>query len=135
MAFLTIIFRKYQKGLSKLNTINEICMYCKLMWFCVNILRFRTKLIYGYSLRMISSYITILALFIVASALPPLSRLPVKVTEKGTNVTFATTCLHNGKVQVDKDQEKAQSEKDSHSESIGNVYPGFCLFCFPVYCL
>ena len=25
-----------------------------------------------------------------------MSRLPVKITEHGTKVTFATTCLHNG---------------------------------------
>ena len=38
----------------------------------------------------------ILALFIVAPPLSAVSRIPVKITEQGTNVAFATTCLQNG---------------------------------------
>ena len=32
----------------------------------------------------------------MAAFIPSLSCLPFKITEQGTNVTFATTCLHNG---------------------------------------
>ena len=42
----------------------------------------------------------ILALLIVTSQWPTVSRLPVKLTEHGTKVTFATTCLHNWIIDV-----------------------------------
>ena len=42
----------------------------------------------------------ILVLFSVAPPWPPIYLLLVKSTEQGTNVTFATRCLHNGIISV-----------------------------------
>ena len=53
--------------------------------------------IVGFLMRRLIYLETItLALLIVTSPLPTLSRLPVKLMEHEIKVTFATTCLHNG---------------------------------------